>query len=642
MKHKKSTVILMLCLSIFISSISSFAYALEDDGVIDLYEVFSNMKDRMKTEVGSRIFKWSMHLPDDAIVYKSDRVNYFNMYTDSYKSQVSLEVTKNEQKYSLEDILYSKQMNANDFNYYWYFSQKEFTFNIQQDEHGEKYIRIVKMDPFYDYYLVDDAAEEFSSYIENRIYIKNDYIYNLEIHMEGKYYRENPEMFSKLASSFILNYDETNPYIKELSDSVSEPRLYENTSYGWEITVNPYWKEEGISNARVQQFTAVYSHEEIYGSEEAQEYETTPESYQPFREGISVSLVSSALPHETIEDWGQQEIDQLQQNYNEKVYEILLTEKVTLGDVEGYRVKVKYNTVSNNPYVVDTLYVIGNGYKYRIVATISDKKYKEPNTNEAFETMLKSFRLTNQRSQYLDKILDPTDLIDWNAAKEIKTKKYNFKATLTRKWHTYDNFYSGGYGYYSYYDYYDKYYYAPMGNQESVSAYQTGNNMNLIMMAGFDTRNLEDSIKEYVKNLLERDEVRIGLATVDIASTTVGGIEIYRIITEYDLAAINQFAKDDETKSYDYSQLTNQYIYMMKIGNDLYTQTVSIPLANTTDYTKSEMEKVWKNTQIAGINYSQQIKNWNRHDHSEFQDQSNPTQVDYNKMEALLMQDLSL
>ncbi|AKL96819.1 hypothetical protein CACET_c33760 [Clostridium aceticum] len=620
MKYKKCTIVLVLCLSIFIASIPSFAYALED-GVIDLYEVFSNTKDRMKTEVGSRIFKWSMHLPDDAVVYKSDRVNYFNMSTDSYKSQVSLEVIKNEQKYSLEDILYSKQMNTNDFNYYWYYSQKEFTFNIQQDDHGEKHIRIIKMDPYYDYYLVDAAAEEFSSYIENRIYIKNDYIYNLEIRMEGRYYRENPEMFSKLASSFILDYDENNPYIKELSDSVSEPRLYENTSYGWEITVNPYWKEEGISNARVQQFTAVYSHEEIYGNEkneEAQESQTLLDHYLPFREGISVSLVSSAAANETAEIWGRQEIEQLQQNYNDKVYEILLTEKVTLGDVEGYRVKVKYSTAPQNPYIVDTLYVIGKGYKYRVVASISDNKYKEPKTKEAFESMLKSFKLTNQHSKYLGKILDPTDLINWNASKEIKTKKYNFKATLTRKWHTYDNFYSGNY--YGYYDYYDKYYYGHISNQESVNAYQTGNNLNLMMMAGFDTRGIEDSIHDYVKNLLDRDEVRIGLASVDVSSTAVESVKLYRIITEYDLAGMNEFAENNATKSYDYNQLNNQYTYMIKVGNDLYTQTVSIPLANTTAYTKAEMEKVWKNTQINGINYSPKIKNWHQHKLSEFQD----------------------
>ncbi|SET09851.1 hypothetical protein SAMN05660297_01396 [Natronincola peptidivorans] len=617
MKQRKRFITIFLCLMIFIASVPSYVFGLEDDGSIDLYEVFSSKADRMKTEVGSRIFKWSMHLPDDAIVYKSDRANYFDMYTESYQSNVSLEVMKNEQKYTLEDILYSRQMNTRDFHYYWYYSQKEFTFDIQQDERGEKYIRIVKMDPFYDYYLIDDAAEEFSSYIENRIYIKNDYIYNLEVTMEGRYYRENPEMFNKLTSSFVLSYDENSPYIKELSDSVSEPRAYDNTSYGWRITVNPYWKEEGISNARVQHFTAVYSDEEIYGTDEdILEEELDFNNHLPFREGITVSLVSSALPTETAEGWAKEEIQDLQQNYNDKVYEILQAEKVQLGDAEGYRVKIKYTTIPKNPYVVDTLYVIGRGYKYRLVANISDKKYNEPRTREAFETMLKSFRLTNQRSSYLGKILDPTSLIDWTEPKEIKTKRYNYKADLTKIWHTHDNFYSGGYGYYDYYDNY--YYYPSMGNQESVSAYQTGNNMALMMMAGFDTRSFDDIIKDYVNMILERDEVRIGLADLQVSSATIGPVSIYRIITEYDLDAMNQFALTDETKSYDYTSLTNQYTYMVKLGNDLYTQTVTIPLANTTDYTKRSMEGVWKNTSILGTNYSSRIGSWNRHHNSEF------------------------
>lgn len=624
MKYKKLCTLLIACLLVFMASIPTYALPLQDDGTIDLYEVFSNKKDRMKTEVGSRIFKWSMHLPDDAIIYKSDRVNYFNMYTESYKSSVSLEVMKNEQKYTLEDILYSKQMNNSNFNYYWYFSQKEFTFNIEQDEKGEKFIRIVKMDPFYDYYLVDNAAEEFSSYIENRIYIKNDYIYNLEISMEGKYYRENPEMFGKLVSSFILSYDENNPYIKELSDSVSEHREYENTSYGWKITVNPYWKEEGISNARVQRFNAVYSHEEIYGSDEAEkEREAAFNNYQPFQEGITVSLISSALPTDTPEGWAKEEIEKLQQNYNGKVYEILLSEKVTLGDTEAYRVKVKYTTSPKNPYIVDNLYVIGKDYKYQLTAHITDKKYKEDKTREAFESMLKSFRLTNHRSKYLGKILDPTSLIDWNQSKEIKTNKYNFKATLTKNWHTYDNFYSG---YNDYYDYYDKYYYYPgMGNQESVSAYQTSNNMNLMMMAGFDTRSFDDIVKNYVSGLLETDEIRVGLGNVDVSSASVGSVNIYRITAEYDLDAINQFAKGDETKSYDFNSISNQYIYMVKIGNDLYTQTVTIPVANTTTYTMNELQQVWKNTQILGVNYSEKVTNWIKHPNSKFQD----SQQDY-------------
>lgn len=618
LKKRRIFSVLMLSLLIAITSLPTFVFAYGDDGAIDLYEVFSNKKDQMKTEVGSRVFKWSMHLPDDAIIYKSDRVNYFNMSTESYQARIALEVIKNEEKHTLEDILYNKQIDEGDFNSYWYFSQKEFSFNIEEDQKGEKYIRIVKMDPFYDYYLVDDAAEEFSSYIENRIYMKNDYIYNLEITMEGEYYKKNPEMFNKLASSFMLSYDENNPYIKELSDSVSEHREYENTSYGWKITVNPYWKEEGIANSRVQYFTAVYSHEEIYGGDtEVLEMETALNPYISYKEGITVSLVSSALPTETAEDWGMGEVAKIEKNYNDKLYEILLSEKIMLGDIPAYRVKVKYNTLPKNSYIVDTLYVIGNGYKYRVVANISAKKHNEVQVRKDFEDMLMSFKLTNSRSKYLGKILDPTNLIDWEELKEIKTKNYNFKTTLTKNWHTFNNFYRGNYGYD---DYYEKYYYFPlMGNQESVSAYQKQNNMDLMMVAGLDTRNFDDIIKEYVNILLERDEVRIGLEKVDVTSTTVGNITIYKIISEYDLEGMMSFAENDETKFYDYSSLRNQYTYMIKINNDLYTQTVSIPLANTTEDAMAQMKKVWENTEILGINYSQKIQNWHQYRLNDFQ-----------------------
>jgi homocitrate synthase NifV len=111
--------------------------------------------------------------------------------------------------------------------------------------------------------MVDEAAEELRDYIENRIYVTNNYIYNLTISMNGEFYKQHEEMFDKLSSSFKLSFDEKNPYIKELSDSVSTTREYKNTSYGWKLVMSPYWKVEGTPNARNQSFRPVYSDEEL-------------------------------------------------------------------------------------------------------------------------------------------------------------------------------------------------------------------------------------------------------------------------------------------------------------------------------------------------------------------------------------------
>jgi hypothetical protein len=144
----------------------------------------------MKNEVGSRIYKWSMHLPDDAIVYKSDRVNYFNMSTISYKSSVGLEVNKNKDKLSLEDELYQMQNNS-DREDFGEWGDKEFAVDIAKDESGQRYIRIIKSSKGYDYFMVDEAAEELRDYIENRIYVTNNYIYNLTISMNGEFYKQH-------------------------------------------------------------------------------------------------------------------------------------------------------------------------------------------------------------------------------------------------------------------------------------------------------------------------------------------------------------------------------------------------------------------------------------------------------------------
>lgn len=594
------------------------AYSKDDDGKIDLYEVFSNKKDILKTDVGSRIYKWSMHLPDDAIIYKSDRVNYFNMSTTSYQSSVQLEVNKNKDELSLEDVLYQMQNNS-DREDFGEWGDKEFAVDIAKDESGQRYIRIIKSSKGYDYFMVDEAAEELRDYIENRIYVTNNYIYNLTISMNGEFYKQHEEMFDKLSSSFKLSFDEKNPYIKELSDSVSTTREYKNTSYGWKLVMSPYWKVEGTPNARNQSFRPVYSDEELNESKKISQ-----DNKEEFKipEGITVNLISSAENGETSAKWAEKEINKLKDNYHNEAYEILKNEGRTQGDTKVQHVVIRYKTVTKNPYIIHNVYVIGNGYKYLVTATMMEDKYKDNSKRSSFENMLNSFTLEKDYfSQYLGKFISAESLINLNASKELKMKKYNFNTKVTKSWNTFgegfgfdDELYNDEF----FYKYGEQIYRENISNNEYVNAFESSSNMRVDMFAGLNTSKINEIIQGKAEGYLNNDEIRMGLAKIKIESSQYNGAEVYYLEKEYDLDAVKKFVNEDETKIYDLKGLENEYTHIIKIGQDTYTQTITLPVANMTSKNKAKVNEIWGNTTINKTNYSKLNLKWQQHKLEDF------------------------
>ncbi len=594
------------------------AYSKDDDGKIDLYEVFSNKKDILKTDVGSRIYKWSMHLPDDAIIYKSDRVNYFNMSTTSYQSSVQLEVNKNKDELSLEDVLYQMQNNS-DREDFGEWGDKEFAVDIAKDESGQRYIRIIKSSKGYDYFMVDEAAEELRDYIENRIYVTNNYIYNLTISMNGEFYKQHEEMFDKLSSSFKLSFDEKNPYIKELSDSVSTTREYKNTSYGWKLVMSPYWKVEGTPNARNQSFRPVYSDEELNESKKISQ-----DNKEEFKipEGITVNLISSAENGETSAKWAEKEINKLKDNYHNEAYEILKNEGRTQGDTKVQHVVIRYKTVTKNPYIIHNVYVVGNGYKYLVTATMMEDKYKDNSKRSSFENMLNSFTLEKDYfSQYLGKFISAESLINLNASKELKMKKYNFNTKVTKSWNTFgegfgfdDELYNDEF----FYKYGEQIYRENISNNEYVNAFESSSNMRVDMFAGLNTSKINEIIQGKAEGYLNNDEIRMGLAKIKIESSQYNGAEVYYLEKEYDLDAVKKFVNEDETKIYDLKGLENEYTHIIKIGQDTYTQTITLPVANMTSKNKAKVNEIWGNTTINKTNYSKLNLKWQQHKLEDF------------------------
>ncbi|MGH4122708.1 MAG: hypothetical protein ACREV6_07250 [Clostridium sp.] len=618
-KNKATAIVLTLCLSIGLNA--QAVQAKVDDGKIDLYQVFSNKADQNKTGVGSRIYKWSMHLPDDGIVFKSEGANAFNMATASYKAGVQLQVEKNKDELSLEELLY-KMQNATTRDLFRVEQEKELVINIAKDNSGEQYIRIIKSNPFIDYLLVDEAAQELGEYVENRIYIKNNYIYNLTITMKGEFYRGHQEMFDKLTASFKLSFDEKNTLIKELSDSVSTTREYKNTSYGWKMIMSPYWRVEGVPNARTQKFTPVYSDEEL---EQVEKKVKNDEKEFKVPEGVAVSLISSAAKDETASKWAAEEIQVLKDKYNSEVYEILRNETKTQANINLHHVVIRYKTVTKNQYIVHQLYVVGNGYKYLVTATMKEEQYNDAKKKNAFENMINSFSLDKKCiSEYLGEIITAKSLINLKDSKEVKMKKYDFGTKVTKSFNTSRNGYDFNDSYAgTNYMYADPNYRGDISNNEYISALEPTSNVRVDMYSGLDTKEISDTIKNRVEIYLKDDEIRMGLANIKIQSGEYNGSQLYYIEKEYDLNAIKKFVKEDETKIYDLESLKNQYEYIIKTGKDIYTESITLPVSNMTSNNKAKVNSIWENTTISKINYSKVSIQWKHHKLSEFDKEKN-------------------
>lgn len=618
MNDLKRILSVIICVLMITVSVPVSAFAVDDDGKIDLYKVFSNENDIMKTEVGSRVYKWSMHLPDDGIIYKSDRANFFNMSTASYNSNIQLEVNKNEDKLTLEEMLY-KMQNSSRMNNYWIWGDKEYYVDIAQDASGQRYIKVIKTNTFYDYYLVDKAAQEFSDYIENRIYIANDYIYNLTVDMNGEFYRQHEDMFAKLVNSFKLSFDLSNPNIKELSDSVSTTREYKNTSYGWKITMSPYWRLNNTPNSRNQTFSPVYTDEElnIEGTKENDDNEIK------IQEGVTVSLVSSIASGDTASAWAGQEIQMLKNNYNSDVYEILKNENVSRNRMDIHHVAIRYKNITKNPYIVDNLYVLGNGYKYLVSATIKEEKYQDSSKRSGFDTMLNSFTLDSScLSKYIGKIVAAESLMDIRSPKELKTKKYDFSTKVTKSWDVFSNnsYYYNGYVNRVYMDKMTmgSMYMERVSNNEFVYAYEPMSGISINMSAGLNANDIHQVVSDNVQRYLKDSDIGVGLAKVKIQSAENNGAVIYKIEKEYDIGAIYNFVNSDSTKIYDLEQLQNEYMYIVKTGKDIYMENITLPVAKITDNNKQKINNIWANTTINKINYSASSNNWVEHKLDEF------------------------
>ncbi len=605
----KKILALFICTLLLIGTITPVTYA--ESGNIDLYEAFSNKDDFAITEVGSRIYKWSMYLPDDAVVYKSDRLNYFSMSTTSYQAGVDLEVTKNTDKLTLEDILYSIE---NDSYSGFYSSGKEFQRDIIKDKNGQRCLQIIEGGGYYDFFSVSNTDDtEFKEYTENRIYIANNNIYKLTVHMNREFYLQHEEMFEKLTSSFKLTFDDKNPLIKELSDSLNTVREYKNTNFGWKMKLSPYWKASGAPNSREQVFSPVYSDEDLNQNSEESETQKEKDTVNKVPELISVSLIGSALPGENATKWAEKEIKEFKSNYNDAIYDIIYQKEYTQNGCNVYHMSVRDTTMTQRPFISHYLFIVGNGYKYLITAIMADDKYLDKEKQDKFDFMFKSFTLDKSLlSKHIGKIALSENLMNLDEDKELSMDKNEFATKVKRNWktNTRSSSYNGlflmlliDYG---------------VGDYEELKASESYSNISINMSAGSTAQSFDETFSVMGESYMDSDEVRSGIVKVNIQSAKDKGATIYKITKEYDMKAIEKSLKEDSKKSYNFDNMINEYIYIIETGKKVYVQQTTIPVTNTSSDNLKKVEDIWKNTVINKTNYSSLKLTWKQHSLDEF------------------------
>lgn len=645
----RRTIIFILILSLVLTfSMGSFSYAGSNSGKIDFYKVFSK-NDENIDKIGNRIYNWSIYLPSDAVINKDPKATSFDMYTNSFKTNVTINVVRNARNLTLEEI-FARMMESTGYGLSQYDNSYMCSAGIHQSMDKNKYIMVSSIEPESYLYKTTNEDEENGTYREQRIYLGKsnnvDYIYTVTISMDFQYYRHHTSMFSKIADSFKTTFDANNPNIKDLSDLVTTYRFFENRIYGWKIELAPYWKLEGSETAIAQTFSPLYSDEEIGSSFEGEDTEMPEDSTDPDKDNtpesestqtdeseqdnsnqantsnadaasqtsaksnkitdsLNVSVLSSISPYHTFDEWVGSITRTIQSNYNPKLYTILVEpQKVDIPGGRGRLMVFRIKNANSGSMIQGLLLAQGNGYRYKVELNMAESKYNEKEGKATFDRMLKSFRLTQTKSKYVKEFL-PLELVyDVSAPKTIYMEKYDLKIVADNSWSDYFDLFSD----YSYYNSYDSYYDPETTSSESFSLNHYSSGAVLSVSADLSSEPIEQTLGSLLEGELSSQDILSGILDIRGFKAQSGETTVYKITRNYNLEKIEGLS--DSKKVYDYSDLEDTYTYIIKSGEEIYYINLSIPLINTSPENIKMLNSIWQNTYLNKVKIGVKASNW--------------------------------
>ncbi|MEW6573220.1 MAG: hypothetical protein AB1374_06260 [Bacillota bacterium] len=613
------------------------ACAAEDDGNIDFFKVFAK-DDENIDRIGSRIYNWSIYLPSAAEIFKNSKATDFNMFISNAGIEVSVQVLKNVNNLTLEEIyaLLTTTVDESPYSYHmWKYDLDHVcSAKIEYDKYNNRFINITSVIPAEDLpavfeYDYDDLA---GTYREQRVYLgqKNNinYIYLLDISMDLEFFSQHKGLFLKIADSFRTNFNEQNPNLKDLSDQVTVYRTYHNRMYGWEIELAPYWKSQGHENAKQQVFIPLYSDKELGSGSDSQDTIEEPADYtadtltdrgdNESKDFLKVTVVSSIPTGESFDDWIRKEIKGKQLNYKETLYQQLgALQEVRIPNGKGKLLISRIRTNSIHNMIEGLLLVQGNGYRYQVVLRISESKYAEKEGNETFYRMIKSFRPCDTKSKFVGDFWDPESIYDFEGSKVVSMKKYNLTIVTGNSWinpdgiwegmidnesEDYEGYSSGqglGLSYFS--------------NFESLDLTEVRSGARLSIQGVLTSRPLEEIMKEFLEalTLVEREESKGQISTVSVQKSKIkNDITIYRVVENHNIANMEALSRNDSKKVFNYEETTDTYVYIFKVKDDLYFLEFSIPLISASQTNIEKLREVWQEVTVNDINVGRLATKW--------------------------------
>jgi hypothetical protein len=643
----------------FISTQSTFVALAKGYNPIDFYKVFST--DSNINSFGNSIYNWSIYMPSDAVVSKNAKASGLSMYTNSYKTNVSVEVLKNVDNLSLEEI-YANELGSNNDAPIEGDNSYICSSRIAKDPKNNKYISISMVTPeSTDYKVNDDKnADEAGVFSQQRIYLgKNNginYIYAVSIAMDLSYYKQHTGLFNKMADSFRTSFNANNPNVKDLADQVTTYRKVNSKIYGWEIELAPYWKASGVQNSTSQFFYPLYSDQEIgissdISSEDdfddaadtldtanivdtsdsdnqASEFQTQNQEQQSaeqsidqsvyqqsqdnstanwIKDSLNISVISSSPKSESFEKWADKEIRAIETNFNEELFTIITPPKdIKAKNVKGKKLVFKVNQTSQDSIVEGIVLLQGYGYRYMATLKMKESKYNEPGGKKTFDRMLGSFRLINSKNKFINDLASPQQILDYEAKKGYSMKKYALKILSTNSWTKEMDINNMRLdtddGLFDGID--------DSSSSESLSLNHQRSGAALDITADLLFDPFDQAISDYLSKELSKQDISSNVLDIKVRKMQIGNVSVYKIEETYNLHNMEELTKKDAKKPYNYSNLKNSYTYLFKQGNDFYTMVFSIPYINASYGNTELIKSLWQSVIVNGVKIGSQEDKW--------------------------------
>jgi serine protease Do len=253
-------------------------------------------------------------------------------------------------------------------------------------------------------------AKSDTSYIQARAFMHDHKIYYLTLYVRDEAHYKNDfkqKSYNDLLDSFQLSFDSNDEALKDISVYSDDNTTYTN-EYGLSLDLPSDWNKS--------------------------EYKGRSSFYnKDYTQGINVQ-VTSASSGDTLQDWVDRDIHQLETTYLEKYREVSTQRESTLAGVPA--IEIDYSTTMGSKWSSGhVIYLIKDKYKYQIQISYEKEDAKPKELKKLIDTVVSSLVINKeQMDSELGFIQDIDELQDPNGTFAFQNEKYKYKLQIPENW----------------------------------------------------------------------------------------------------------------------------------------------------------------------------------------------------------------